>query len=121
MYDFIKEHCLAKKAAEEDYKQEWDAIRYTVRGKMFALVGNDGEGRPVISVKHTPEHGIELREKYKDIIPGYYLNKTHWSSVFLNGNLPEAILKQMLDDSYGLIFNSLSKKVKNEIEVLNKK
>jgi predicted DNA-binding protein (MmcQ/YjbR family) len=114
-YDFIQAHCLSKKGAEEDYKQEWDAIRYSVRGKMFALAGNDGEGRPVISMKHTPEQGEKLRDKYNDIVPGYYLNKTHWSSVFLNGNVPEAVLKQMLDASYELIFNSLSKKIQNEI------
>ena len=114
-YDFIQAQCLSKKAAEEDYKQEWDAIRYTVRGKMFALVGNDGEGQPIISVKHTPEHGELLREKYKDIIPGYYMNKVHWSSVLLNGNVPEAVLKQMLDESYELIFNSLPIKIQKEI------
>jgi predicted DNA-binding protein (MmcQ/YjbR family) len=114
-YDFIQTHCLSKKGAEEDYKHEWDAIRYTVRGKMFALVGNDGEGRPIISIKHTPEQGEELREKHCDIINGYYMNKTHWSSVFLNGNVPEAVLRQMLDISYELIFNSLSKKTQNEI------
>jgi len=114
-YDFIQEYCLSKKGAEEDYKQEWNAIRYSVRGKMFALVGNDGKGQPIISVKHNPEYGEELREKYEDIVPGYYLNKTHWSSMFLGGNVPEEVLKQMLDGSYELIFNSLSKKIQNEI------
>ena len=114
-YDFIQKYCLSKKGAEEDYKQEWDAIRYTVRGKMFALVGHDNEGRAIISVKHIPKYGEELREKYADIITGYYMNKTHWSSVFLNGDVPEAVLKQMLDGSYELIFNSLPKKVQNEI------
>ena len=114
-YDFIQSHCLSKKGAEEDYKQEWDAIRYTIRSKMFAMVGNDAKGQAIISVKHTPERGEELREMYKDIIPGYYLNKTHWSSMFLNGNVPEAVLKQMLDDSYELIFNSLPKKIQTEI------
>jgi predicted DNA-binding protein (MmcQ/YjbR family) len=114
-YDFIQAHCLAKKGAEEDYKKEWDAIRYTVCGKMFALIGNDSEGRAIISVKHTPEQGEELRAKYMDIIPGYYLNKTHWSSLFLNGSVPETVLKQMLDVSYELIFHSLSRKIQNEI------
>ena len=114
-YDFIQAYCLAKQGAEEDYKQEWDAIRYTVRGKMFVLVGNDSERRPIISVKHTPEQGWVLREKYADIVPGYYLNKTHWSSMFLTGDVPEAVLKQMLDESYRLIFNALSKKVQHEI------
>ena len=114
-YDFIQEHCLSKKGAEEDYKQEWDAIRYSVRSKMFALVGNDNTGKPIISLKHSPERGEELREKYEDIVPGYYLNKTHWSSVFLNGHVPEEVLKQMIDQSYELIFCALSKKVQNEI------
>ena len=115
MCDFIQSHCLSKRAAEEDYKAEWDAIRYTVCGKMFAIIHSDSEGIPVISVKHVPEHGIELREKYSEIIPGYHFNKTHWSSVYLNGNLPETVLKQMLDESYELVFKKLPKKIQNEI------
>jgi len=114
-YDFIQSHCLSKKGAEEDYKAEWDAIRYMVCGKMFAVIHNDGDGLSVISVKHVPEHGIELREKYGEIIPGYHFNKTHWSSVYLNGNLPETVLKQMLDESYELVFNKLPKKVQDKI------
>ena len=114
-YDFIQEYCLSKKGAVEDYKKEWDAIRYTVCGKMFALVGCDNIGNHIISVKHRPEYGEELRETYKDIIPGYYLNKTLWSSVLLSGDVPETVLKKLLDGSYELIFKSLSKKVQNEI------
>ena len=114
-YDFIQAYCLSKKGVKEDYKEEWDAIRYSVCGKMFALIGNDGKGQPIISVKHIPEYGEELREKYEEISPAYYMNKTHWSSMLLEGNVPEKVLKQMLDGSYELIFNSLSKKIQNEI------
>ncbi|MDR2790492.1 MAG: MmcQ/YjbR family DNA-binding protein [Campylobacteraceae bacterium] len=114
-YDFIQAHCLAKKGAEQIYKQEWGAICYLVGGKMFALAGANAEKRAIISVKHAPREGEKLREKYSDIIPGYYLNKTHWSSVFLDGSVPENVLKQMPDASYELIFNALSKKAQNEI------
>jgi predicted DNA-binding protein (MmcQ/YjbR family) len=114
-YDFIQAYCLAKKGVEEDYKEEWDAIRYSIRGKMFALVGNDKEGRAIISVKLEPEYGMELRDRFKDIVPGYYLNKTHWSSLYLDGDAPEETLKKMLDQSYELILNSLSKKIQKEI------
>ena len=114
-YDFIQAHCLAKKAAEEDYKLEWDAIRYRVRDKMFALIHSDGDGLQVISLKHTPERGEELRAKYKYIVPAYHFNKTHWSSVFLNGDTPETVLKQMLDESYELVFSKLPKRVQQEI------
>lgn len=114
-YDFIQSYCLAKKGVEEDYKAEWDAIRYTIRGKMFAMIGNDGEGKPIISVKLEPDYGEELHNRYKDITPGYYMNKTHWSSMLLGGNVPEDVLKNMLDQSYLLVFNSLSKKLQKEI------
>ena len=40
MYEFIQKCCLAGKGVEEDYKREWDAVRYLIGGKMFALVGN---------------------------------------------------------------------------------
>jgi predicted DNA-binding protein (MmcQ/YjbR family) len=119
-YDFIQAHCLAKKGAEEEYKETWDAICYSVRGKIFALVGNDGEGRACISVKHTPEQGEELRARYRDIVPGYHLNKIHWSSLFLNGDVPGTVLKRMLDVSHELVFLSLSKKIRNEIEELER-
>jgi predicted DNA-binding protein (MmcQ/YjbR family) len=114
-YDFIQEYCLSKKGTEENYKAEWDAIRYSVRGKMYVLVGNDADGNPIISVKLPPEYSLELREQYAEIIPGYYLNKTHWNSMLLGGNVPDEVLKKMLDCSYELIFQSLSRKVQNEI------
>ncbi|MDR1984023.1 MAG: MmcQ/YjbR family DNA-binding protein [Prevotellaceae bacterium] len=119
-YDFIQEYCLSKKGAEEDYKKEWDAIRYMIRGKMFAMVGNDNLNLPIISVKLEPEYGIELRDKYNDIVPAYYMNKIHWNSLYLNGNVPDEILKKMLDHSYELIFSSLSKKAQKEILEENK-
>jgi predicted DNA-binding protein (MmcQ/YjbR family) len=114
-YDFIPAHCLGKPGAEEDFKEEWNALRYTVRGKMFALIGNDREGLGIISVKHTPEQGEILRNQYKEIVPGYYLNKTHWSSLYLNGNVPVDVLRQMLDASYRLVINSLTKKEQDEL------
>ncbi|MDR2425017.1 MAG: MmcQ/YjbR family DNA-binding protein [Prevotellaceae bacterium] len=114
-YDFIQDYCLAKNGATEDYKEEWDAIRYTVCGKIFALICNDSQGRAVISVKHKPETGEDLREQYADIIPGYHLNKKHWSSVLLSGDVPDQVLKQMLDESYELIFNALSQKIRKAV------
>jgi predicted DNA-binding protein (MmcQ/YjbR family) len=113
--DFIQVHCLSKKGAEEDYQAEWDAIRYTVGRKIFAMVSNDAEGWAVISVKHTPEQGREWREKYDEITPAFHLNKESWSSTRLAGRLPESVLKQMLDDSYDLVLESLSKRIRDDV------
>jgi predicted DNA-binding protein (MmcQ/YjbR family) len=116
MYDFIQKYCLAKKGVVEDYKVEWDAIRYMIRDKMFAMVGNDASGEPIISMKLRPEFSIELRERFShDIKPGYYLNKVHWSSLNLNGNVPEDVLRQMLDQAYELVLEGFSKKIREEI------
>lgn len=115
MYELIQERCLSKKGAVEDYKKEWDAVRYFVGGKMFVMVGNYKDGRPIVSFKHTPDYGIEIQDKYTDIIPGYYLNKVHWSSIFIEGNVPEKVLIEMIDQSYDLVLKSLSKTAQKEI------
>lgn len=117
MYDFIQTYCLGKAATEEEYKADWDAILYKVGGKMFALIGNDALGQPVISVKLDPDFSFELREHYPDITPGYHLNKTHWSSLNLNGNVPAEVLKQMLDQSYQLVVRGMSKKKQQELSL----
>lgn len=115
MYELIQKSCLSLKGAEEDYKKEWDVVRYLIGGKMFALVGNCKDGRPILSLKHTPEYGIEIQERYRDIFPGHYLNKTHWSSIFIDGNVPENIIKEMIVQSYNLVLKSLSKTAQREV------
>ncbi|WP_308011377.1 MmcQ/YjbR family DNA-binding protein [Clostridium tagluense] len=31
--------------------------------------------------------GTMLRENFEDIIPGYYMNKEHWNTVYLDGKV----------------------------------
>ncbi|KAA6337174.1 hypothetical protein EZS27_014715 [termite gut metagenome] len=57
---------------------------------------------------------MESQDRFKKIVPKYYLNKTHWNSLYLNGKAPEETLKRMLDQSYELILNSWSKKIQKE-------
>lgn len=42
------------------------------------------------------------------------MNKTHWNSVSVEGLKRDLILK-MIDQSYDLVFKSLTKKAKEEI------
>ncbi len=114
-YGWLDEYCLSKKGAEKDFKPEWNATRYMIRGKMFAMLGGDKNGTPIITVKLEPLFGELLRKQYKDIIPGYYMNKEHWNSLYLDGDVPDAVLKDMLDKSYNILLASFSKKAQNEI------
>lgn len=115
-YQWLEEYCTSKKGAFKEYKEEWGVYRYMLRDKMFVMHGGDNEGKEIITVKLDPMQGQRLREVYEgDIVPGYYMNKEHWNSVYVDGDVPDDILRDMLDQSYELILNGFSKKVQKEI------
>lgn len=114
-YPWISDYLTSKKGVVKDYKPRWDWDRYMIDGKMFAAVCYDEGERKLITLKLEPTENEFMRSQYEDIIPGYYMNKQHWSSVKAEGNVPEDILKDMLDKSYKLLLGSLSRKRQSEI------
>lgn len=115
-YIWIDEYLLGKPGVTKDFKEEWKWIRYQIGDKMFAAVCLDDTDKPYyITLKLEPADGDFLRQQYEDIIPGYYMNKIHWNSVKADGEVPEDLLKDMLDKSYRLVLASLSKKKQKEI------
>lgn len=114
-YEWIDEYCLSKVGSEKDFKIEWNATRYLIVDKMFAMQGGDKYKKSIITLKCDPSFGQSLREEYPPIVAGYYMNKEHWNSVYLDGDVPDDVLKQMIDMSYELVFKSLSKKVQKQI------
>ena len=114
-YEWLDGFCLVQPGTVKEYKPEWDATRYMVGGKMFALWGGDKEGKPIITLKLEPAFGSVLRQQHKDITAGYYMNKEHWNSLYLEGDVPEEIVKTMVTQSYALIFNALPKKVQSTV------
>ena len=114
-YEWLDEFCRSLLGSEKDFKEEWNATRYMIRGKMFAMQGGDKEGRPIITLKLEPSMGEMLRQQYEEVIPGYYMNKEHWNSVYLEGEVPDDVLKDMIDRSHQLILASLPKKMQKEI------
>ncbi|SHJ90807.1 Predicted DNA-binding protein, MmcQ/YjbR family [Hathewaya proteolytica DSM 3090] len=114
-YQWIDEYCLSKKGVEKDFKVEWNVTRYRIGEKMFAMQGGDKYNKSIITLKCEPSFGRALREQNENIVPGYYMNKEHWNSVYLDGDVPDDILKQMIDMSYELVLNSLSKKCRENL------
>ncbi|WP_332019786.1 MmcQ/YjbR family DNA-binding protein [Kaistella sp.] len=110
----ILDYCLAKKGVEETFPFDKETLVMKVGGKMFLLMSL--EKQPLnIAVKTDPEWSAELREKYPQITGAYHMNKTHWNSVMCEGLKRELIMK-LIDSSYELIFESLTKKMKIEVE-----
>lgn len=119
-YPWIDKYLLDKKGVTKDFKQEWQWTRYLLGDKMFAAVcKNEAGEEALITLKLEPSEGDFLRQQYEDIIPGYYMNKTHWNSVKTDGKVPEGLLKDMLDKSYELVLGGFSKKRQKEILVGN--
>lgn len=112
-YDF----CLAKKGVEETFPFDKDTLVFKVGGKMFALssLSEWENGRPGVNLKCDPERSEELRAGHDDINPGFHMSKTHWNTVRINGDVPNALLKELIDHSYDLVFKSLTKKMQKEI------
>lgn len=114
-YEWTREYCLLKKGTVSDFKEEWQATRYMLDGKMYAMQGGDKYGKPILTIKLEPAHGEYLRGAYKDIIPGYYMNKQHWNSLYLEGDVPDETVRQMLDEAYGLVLQGLSRKAREAL------
>lgn len=114
-YEWMDAYCLEKQGVEKDYKEEWEATRYMLRGKMFTMLGGDKNGAPILTLKLEPAFNDYLRQEYQDIVPGYYMNKLHWSSLYLEGDVPDDVVRDMIDRSYETLLRSLSKKLQQEI------
>lgn len=105
-YQWIDGYCMSKQGAVKEYKAEWDSTRYLIDRRMFALQGMDNTGRPIITLKLLPEDGRLLRTQHKDIVAGYYMNKDHWNSVYLDSAVPDDVVRGMIDKSYSIISDS---------------
>ena len=115
-YDWIDSYLLAKRGVNKDLQKDWNCIRYRLEDKMFAAVCLDPGDKPYyITLKLSPDEGDFLRQQYEDIVPGYYMNKTHWNSVRVDGAVPDQLLREMLDKSYQLVLNSFSRKKQQEL------
>jgi predicted DNA-binding protein (MmcQ/YjbR family) len=109
----ILDYCLAKKAVTESFPFDSETLVLKVDTKMFLLMAL--EKQPLtINVKTDPEWSAELREQYPQITGAYHMNKTHWNSVMVDGLKRDLVLK-LIDQSYELVFKSLTKKVQNAI------
>lgn len=105
----IREYCLRKKGVEEGFPFDNDTLVFKVGGKIFLLVSLSSEPLQ-FNAKCEPQKAQELREKYAGIVPGYHMNKKHWNTVICGGAVNKQLIINCIDDSYGLVVSSLTKK-----------
>jgi len=108
----IREYCITKPFVTEGFPFDETTLVFKVHNKMFALIGLDKAS--YINLKCDPERAIELREAYSEITPGYHMSKKHWNSVSVIGRLSDDLIKELINHSYQLIWDSLPKKVREQ-------
>ena len=110
----VRLHCLSKLGASESFPFDNQTLVFKVGGKIFALL--NVENTESINVKCEPEKAIELRERFISVMPGYHMNKKHWNTIGFNKDLSDQLILECIDESYRLVYESLSKKQRSEIE-----
>lgn len=98
----VEKYILSLPKAKLDYPFGEDMAVYKVNDKMFALIRE--KKQPLqLSLKCDPLLAETLRAKYESVLPGYHLNKKHWNTIVLSGQLEWPEIKDLIRHSYDLV------------------
>ncbi|SDK62494.1 Predicted DNA-binding protein, MmcQ/YjbR family [Catalinimonas alkaloidigena] len=112
-----REYCLSFPGVTEELPFGEETLVFKVKGKIFALSGIEEFGS--INVKCDPEKAVELREKYRGVVPGYHMNKRHWNTLLLREDLADRDIRQWIRDSYELVVSGLPRQVREALAAGN--
>ena len=96
----LLQYCMAKPGAEQSVHSDWKATQIKVSDVLFAMVKEVEDQRPAVALKASPELAELLRQQHRDVRPSQHLNKAHWSTVYLDGSLPDSQIYYLVDASY---------------------
>jgi predicted DNA-binding protein (MmcQ/YjbR family) len=102
----VEEYVLSFPNSRRDYPFGEDVAVYKTKvgdeEKMYALIP-EGKDPVSISLKCDPQLAELLREKYETVMPGYHLNKKHWNTIVVTGQMPWDEVKSLILLSYNLV------------------
>jgi predicted DNA-binding protein (MmcQ/YjbR family) len=76
-------------------------LRHKANRKSFALIMRH-QGRLYLNLKCEPMEAEFLRRVYSGVLPGYHMNKTHWNTIVIGGDVPRDEMVRMIRCSYEL-------------------
>jgi predicted DNA-binding protein (MmcQ/YjbR family) len=113
----IRRYCNAKSGVTEDFPFNFTTLVFKVGSKIFVLT--DIESRELwLNLKCDPFLSLELRSRYSQITPGYHMNKKHWNTVHVDGEIPDEEIYRLIDHSYELVLKGLKRSERERIESL---
>lgn len=111
----LEKYLLSFKGIDSSYPFGPEALVFKVMGKMFALVSQK-EKTPRVTLKCVPADAEVLVSEFESIIPGYYMNKKHWITISLTGEVSDAMITDLASGSYKLVVSKLTKADRNKLE-----
>ena len=116
-YEKLCEYLDNKPASRRDMPFGPDALVFKVLDKMFALMAWQ-EDPLTISLKADPTDAVILRKQYPAVKPGYHMHKKHWNTITLDGSIPDAEIRLMIDESYDLVVQGMTRAKQEHISLL---
>ena len=110
----LLQYCMSRPGAEQSVHSDWKATQIKVSDVLFAMV-KEVDGRPVVSLKTSPELAELLRQQHEDVRPSRHLNKAHWSSVYLDGSLPDSQIYYLVDASYQQAMELVPENIRHQL------
>lgn len=97
------DYCLTYPSALEDYPFDDTSavIRLSGNRKLFALI-RERNGAVDINLKCEPMRADYLRSVFESITPGWHMNKAHWNTVTMGGDVPAEELYDLIRHSFEL-------------------
>ena len=102
--DALLEFCLSlpQGVATFPFGEETSVFKTSGNDKIFAL-SSLGSEPLAVSLKCDPEESEALRAEFPQITPGYHLNKKHWITIVLDGQVPDDLVEQLIRGSHSLV------------------
>lgn len=97
----------------------WQLVRVKGSRKAF-LWTYEKDGHIWLNVKADPEWRDYWRGAFPSVIPGWHQNKEHWNTVILDGTVPEDAVRRMIEESYGMVTDSPSKRIYEAVKRIPK-
>lgn len=102
-------------AVIEEFPFGPQAAVFKVGAKMFALVPTSQDS---VTVKVDPDDGVALRSQFAAVKPGYHMNKRHWITIDLAADDQGVPVKELIEESYLLVVQTLTKKLRTQLGLL---
>ena len=84
-------------------------------GKMFAYFSLKPKGESFfVNMKCDPEKSAYLMASYNGISFGYYSDKKYWISVYIESDVPDELIKELINHSVSEVIKKLPKKLQVE-------